>query len=346
MKKHNAAALLMAAVFSVSAAAGCSSAKKKSNEFTAETIRAKGGDTQYNTENFSFSLSSELTKSDMEGFDLVFTATTFPIMIGINESLAMNMNADANAVEFLNTCVDEGTEATWDHFDNKYMDCAAVHTSEYAADENDPNNMQCYHIDTYNAVNEISLLNISMSYPDGLQEISRTYAEYILSAAEYTGDVILPKEAETTENEYVSVYHEPEWYAAQNEDTDLSSSEFQVINFMYAHTDSADKVKTKYSLKAVKKRDLNTANKMAHSALEKAQDDMLRENAAQSSGELFGEKAYMVTYNTKDAVPYNGTEYYFEKGNIIWVVTTVIPSNDDGTIAADIQKLMDNTTFK
>ena len=349
MKIRNASALLIAAVFAAAVSVGCSSSsdkKSSENAFTAETIRSKGGETQYSTDNFSFSLSSELTKSDMEGFDLVFTAKSFPIMIGISETMSLNMNADANAVEYINTCVEADTPVSWEHFKHDKYDCSVVYTVEYAADENDPNVTQCYHTDTYNAVKEVSLLNIAMSYPDGLQEVSKAYADYILSASEYTGETLLPTEAETVENDYVSVYHEPEWYAAQNEDTDLSDSAFQVINFMYAHTDSFSKAKSKYSLKAVKMRDFNTANKMANNAFDKYSEDLMKKEVSHGTDEIFGEKAFTVTYDTEDVFSYHCTEYYFEKGSIIWCVTTSIPAEDDGTVAADIQKLMDNTTFK
>ena len=64
--------------------------------------------------------------------------------------------------------------------------------------------------------------------------------------------------------------------------------------------------------------------------------------------EIFGIPAHRLSYTIERSslLKYNYNIYYFDYNGHIYVVTTSIPINDDGTVAAAMQRIIDGTTLK
>lgn len=180
-------------------------------------------------------------------------------------------------------------------------------------------------------------------YTEDFDLIAKELADEFINSIEYTSDFYYPTEPQTFENDFFSVYYQPEWIENNRSSTDTSYG----FNFKYGHSDTMDNYPACYKIRIENDGEYSTAEEYASSDYKtKAESNSkLRHSLSLDTDEIFGISAHRLSYSSS-LLKYNYNIYYFDYNGHIYVVTTSIPINDDGTVAAAMQRIIDSTTLK
>ncbi len=353
----------MAAAFIITAAmfTACSS-KNSSSSGTDETVtlpknsisaeELSFGDTSpYAMESFRLNVSDELTASEGEDDSVIFIPKSNPIIIQAVEYTGSNLTSAANAEGICKEYEKKGQEAVWENYDVPGFDCAVIKTKTDA--EEMPEFADYAAVNMYYVTIEHHTLLIAVGYAEGYEDIAAQYGDHLLSGLEYTGEYLLPTEPYTFENEFFSVNAQPKWFVSQNKETDIAKGSASV-RFEYSHADSDYNYLTRYTIEADFSGDHSSAEEAARefydtNSQKENSTTVRRENYSIDEEELFGLPAWCVSFDMKmddGLLNYSYTNRYVEDNGVIYIISSNIPLNDDGTAAADIQELIDGTTLK
>ncbi len=197
--------------------------------------------------------------------------------------------------------------------------------------------------DYYQLCEQDAKFEIIVMYTEGFDLIAKELADEFINSIEYTSDFYYPTEPQTFENDFFSVYYQPEWIEKNGSSTD-TRYEFK---FNYGHSDTMDNYLACYKIRIENDGEYSTAEEYASSAYKTKTESNsnLIHSLSLDTDEIFGIPAHRLSY-TLEALEYNYNIYYFDHNGHIYVVTTSIPINDDGTVAAAMQRIIDGTTLK
>lgn len=349
-------ALLLAATC-LTVFSGCKGDKNQASESEAvssteaASIQSKEKEenqtTEYNTfelHNFSLTISDDFYADETGEYsdaDLCIVKKDIPVAVAFIGGYSYAVTSYGHAESLADSMKDDPT----------YSDITFEKCPEYASDVSVVNcisseNGKTAIVDMYVLCEQDSMLNIPVIYTEEFQTEAQQIADEVINALEYTSDFYFPTEPQTFENNYFSVYYEPEWIDNRRSSTDDNYE----LRLKYAHTDSMDNYLSSYTIKVITDGEYDKAEEYASDDFMSRAESKSKftHNLSKEWDEIFGVFATKVNYTVKsgDFLNYDYSNYYFEHNGNIYRVSIGIPTEDDGTVAAAVQKLIDNTTLK
>jgi len=262
-----------------------------------------------------------------------------PVMFAVCEGSSWAVSSYGHAKDFVEFIEDDCTDISFKKCPEYKYDVSVVSYKEELDGKTIFN-------DYYQLCEQDAKFDIIVMYTEGFDLIAKELADEFINSIEYTSDFYYPTEPQTFENDFFSVYYQPEWFENNRSSTDTSYE----FNFKYGHSDTMDNYLACYKIRIENDGEYSTAEEYASSAYKtKAESNpKLRNSLSLDTDEIFGIPAHRLSYTIESSslLNYNYNIYYFDHNGHIYVVTTSIPINDDGTVAAAMQRIIDGTTLK
>ena len=307
----------------------------------------------YEVNNFRFDISEKFTYVDELDEAIKFVSKNNDVSIAFhNYPLYRNVRAIAHAEGLAESIRAEGDEAECSNYENPYFECARIHTNKPAemfdlGDISDNANLDYYFVRS-----ERDMVCFLVSYIDEYSDAAKDYADYILASLVHVGDEVISDKGGTVENDYYTVDYSEKWYPEAvnepDEDDIADGGELRYsIKMRYSLVDTESLMFAGLTLTAVKNSQYSTAEEYADHLYDKAQTNDIMSNAEKGTGEIFGHKAYVVSYDMKNDSSLNihMVNNIFEDNGIQYLVSEIYPNDDDGTCVKDIEELLDNTVL-
>ncbi len=262
-----------------------------------------------------------------------------PVMFAVGEGPSWAVSSYGHAKDFVEFIEDDCTDISLKKCPEYKYDVSVVSYKEEL-------DGKTIFSDYYQLCEQDAKFEIIVMYTEGFDLIAKELADEFINSIEYTSDFYYPTEPQTFENDFFSVYYQPEWIENNSPSTD-TRYEFK---FRYGHSDTMDNYLACYKIRIENDGEYSTAEEYASSAYKtKAESNSkLRHSLSLDTDEIFGIPAHRLSYTieSSSSLNCNYNIYYFDHNGHIYVVTTSIPINDDGTVAAALQRIIDGTTLK
>lgn len=262
-----------------------------------------------------------------------------PVMFAVCEGPSWAVSSYGHAKDFVKFIEDDCTDVSLKKCPEYKYDVSVVSYKEEL-------DGKTIFSDYYQLCEQDAKFDIIVMYTEDFDLIAKELADEFINSIEYTSDFYYPTEPQTFENDFFSVYYQPEWIENNSSSTD-TRYEFK---FRYGHSDTMDNYLACYKIRIENDGEYSTAEEYASSAYKtKAESNSkLRHSLSLDTDEIFGIPAHRLSYTIESSslLNCNYNIYYFDHNGHIYVVTTSIPMNDDGTVAAAMQRIIDGTTLK
>lgn len=356
MNTKKLTALLLAAMC-LTAFSGCKDDKAQSSEAEAvssteaASVQSKKKDDNQTTEYKTFELDDfSLTVSDnyytdetgeYSDSDLCIVNKDIPVAAAFFEGFSYAVTSYGHAESLADSLKNEPqcSDITFERCPEYASDVSVVN---YISSEDDKTVIG----DMYVLCEQDSMLYILVVYTDEFRTEAQQIADEVINGLEYTSDFYFPTEPQTFENNYFSVHYETEWVDNRKSSTDDNYE----LRLKYAHTDSMDNYLSSYNIKVITDGKHDDADGYASADFMSRVESQSKymQNVSKDWDEIFGISASKVNYTVTsgDFLNYDYSLYFFEHNGNIYRVSISIPTEDDGTVAAAVRKLIDNTTLK
>ncbi|MBR1824367.1 MAG: hypothetical protein IJ779_09070 [Ruminococcus sp.] len=303
------------------------------------------GDT-YELENFRFDISENFTFKEDSDDTIVFQCKNKPIVLGVIRYAEMgNQTAMSAAKGIAKACEEKGYRAEVAEIERSDCECACVKADKPVEILELAEYTDSMHCDYFFVRKERSLFSFLISYADADEEAAYGYANDLMDNLEYTGDVFIDSEPDTYENDYFIIEHDDKWYA---NDEGIADQYTQSAKVRYSLVDDEALIYAGITLKGSSQIEEASSEERAEKSYESRKESAFSDNVKKEESEILGHKAVCVSMNVNlaDDLSNYMRNYYFDENGKYYLISLVVPADDDGTVEKDIEELLEHITLK
>lgn len=300
----------------------------------------------YEIDDFRFNISDHFKFRQDSDDTLIFQGKKEPILLAFTRSAsAGNMTASAFAKGIAHSLDEKGIEAEMCKMERPDYECAYLKTNTAADDlviDELGANVNC---DYFCVRKERSLLSFIISYADNDEEAAYSYVNELLDNMEYTSEETIEGEPDIYENDYFIIEHDDKWFANNEGIADQYTESAKV---RYSMVDDEALIYVGITLKGSSQIEEASSEERAEKSYESRKESAFSDNVKKEESEILGHKAVCVSMNVNlaDNLSNYMRNYYFDENGKYYLISLIIPADDDGTCEKDVRELLEHIKLK